>query len=505
MAETLINNNQIKTSNTDKITVAVCNKVFSDLHNTLIQKGVAETDISADNPTGLVDAVKALPTNTVGSMRRDWPLALMPDLSTSSQTESFFWDEVEGYFRIQKAVDVIYIHGLNGNFWNTDGTSSEGGNLKLTINKSTLQAAVTAAGSEVTLNNIKLKAVPESLNVVYYSSTGHAGVITPDIESGTFTATCVALTAAEGSLNPNLTSANYKVFATNGQKMLFSSNSTSIPPMLVNLSTGVCNAQNWPFIYSAYQQCSAYSYGCHYYNGVWLLCYSNYVCKAYINWDNMDESSAENIQYGSYPMFGFSGGKIYFYCYSNNAHMLEVYDVAAKTKTVKTLTQNYAETFLFLTNSASMYNAERFLHIETLQSGHTQILTPMGFIWLDENLNFVKPISDASQISVYARNRQNRLGETYSPSYGICFKYNGNYYVISRYSTTSITNGLVNVYYGKVLFNFYLRNETPVYYPYYGAISKALLDGNTLDADTVSISVNVGDVGGAQEAGAAGA
>lgn len=492
MAETLINNNQIKTSNTDKITVAICNKVFGDLHNTLIQKGVSETDISADNPTGLVDAVKALPTNTVGSMRRDWPLALMPDLSTNSQTGSFFWDEVEGYFRIQnKALDVIYIHGLNGNFWNTDCTSSEGGNLKLTINKSALQAAVTAAGSSATLGDIRLKAVPESLNVVYYSSSGHAGVITPDIENGTFTATCVALTAAEGSLNTNLASSSYKVFATNGQKMLLSSNNSNTPPMLVNLSTGVCDAQNWPFIYSAYQQGSSYSYNCHYYNGVWLLCYSDYVCKAYINWEDMNESSAENIQYGSYPMFGFSGGKIYFYCYSNNVHMFEVYDVATKTKTVKTLTQNYASIFLFLTNAANMYNAEKFLYIETLQSGYTQILTPMGFIWLDENLNFVKPISDASQISVYARNKQDKLGYSSSASYGVCFKYGGNYYIISTYSTTNLENGLVNVYYGKVLFNFYLRNETPVYYTYYGAISKALLDGNTLDADTVSISVDV--------------
>lgn len=503
MAETLINNNQLQPLNTDKLTVAACSKVFGDLHNTLIQKGVAETDISADNPTGLVDAVKALPTNTVGSMRRDWPLALMPSLSTSASNRAYFWDEVEGYFRIQNAVDVIYIHGLSGNFWNTDGTSSEGGNLKLTINKSALQAAVTAAGSEVTLGDIRLKAVPESLNAVYYSSSGHAGVITPDIENGTFTATCIALTAAEGSLNTNLANTSYKVFATNGQKMLLCTGDTNGQPILVNLSTGVADAQNWSFIYSTYYKCAYYSYEGHYYNGVWLLNYSNNVCKAYINWDNMDESSAEDTQYGSYPMFGFSGGKIYLYLYNNNVHMLEVYDVAAKTKTVKTLTQSYAEAFLFLTSTVNMWHAERFLHIETLQNGYTQILTPMGFIWLDENLNFVKPISGASQIGVYARNGQEKLGYSSSAIYGICFKYNGNYYVISAPSTTSLNNGLVNVYYGKVLVNFYLRNETPVYYPYYGAISKTLLDGNTLDADTVSISVGVN--GGAQEAGAAGA
>ena len=330
MAETLINNNQINTSNTDKITVAVCNKVFGDLHNTLIQKGVAETDISADNPTGLVDAVKALPTNTVGSMRRDWPLALMPSLSP--QTNDLFWDEADGYFRIQNAVDAIYIHGLSGNFWNTDGTSSEGGNLKLTINKSALQAAVTAAGSEVTLGDIRLKAVPESLNAVYYSSSGHAGVITPDIENGTFTATCVALTAVEGSLNTSLAKSSYNIFATNGQKMLLSSGTTSTPPMLVNLSTGAADAQNWGFIYSAKDKCAYYSFYCYYYNGVWLLCYSDSVCKAYINWDDMDESSAENTQYNADPMFGFTGGKIYLYVYNNNVHMLEVYDVVAKTK-----------------------------------------------------------------------------------------------------------------------------------------------------------------------------
>lgn len=488
--------------NTDKLTVAACSKVFGDLHNTLIQKGVAETDISADNPTGLVDAVKALPTNTVGSMRRDWPLALMPSLSTSASSSAFFWDEVEGYFRIQNALDAIYIHGLSGNFWNTDGASSEGGNLKLTINKSALQAAVTAAGSEVTLGDIRLKAVPESLNAVYYSSSGHAGVITPDIENGTFTATCVTLTAAEGSLNTNLAKSGYKVFATNGQKMLLSTDTTSGQPILVNLSTGETDAQNWDFIFSTYSKCGYYSYNSHYYNGVWLLNYSSNVCKAYINWDDMNESSAENTQYGDEPIFGFAGGKIYFYCYGNNVHMLEVYDVAAKTKTVKTLTQNYAAAFLFLTGGPIQWQAERFLHIETLQNGYTQILTPMGFIWLDENLNFVKPISGASQIGVYARNGQDRLGYSPSANYGVCFKYNGNYYVIYAQSTTSLKNGLVNVYYGKVLFNFYLRNETPVYYPYYGAISKALLDGNTLDADTVSISVDVS--GGAQEAGAAG-
>lgn len=490
--------------NTDKLTVAACSKVFGDLHNTLIQKGVSETDISADNPTGLVDAVKALPTNTVGSMRRDWPLALMPDLSTSASSSAFFWDEVDGYFRIQNTLDVIYIHGLSGNFWNTDGTSSEGGNLKLTINKSALQAAVTAAGSEVTLGDIRLKAVPESLNAVYYSSSGHAGVITPDVENGTFTATCVALTAAEGSLNTNLAKSGYKVFATNGQKMLLSTDATSGQPILVNLSTGVADAQNWGFIFSTYSKCGYYSYNSHYYNGVWLLNNSSNVCKAYINWDDMNESSAENTQYGSQPMFGFSGGKVYLYVYNNNVHTLEVYDVAAKTKTVKTLTQNFAAAFLFLTSGSNQLHAERFLYIETLQNGYTQILTPMGFIWLDENLNFVKPISGASQIGVYAKNRQNNLGYSSNANYGICFKYNGNYYVISASSsTTSLKNGLVGVYYGKVLVNFYLRNETPVYYPYYGAISKTLLDGNTLDADTVSISVDVS--GGAQEAGAAGA
>ncbi len=499
MAETLINNNQLQPLNTDKLTVAACSKVFGDLHNTLIQKGVAETDISADNPTGLVDAVKALPTNTVGSMRRDWPLALMPSLSTSASSGGLFWDEVEGYFRIQNAVDAIYIHGLSGNFWNTDGTSSEGGNLKLTINKSALQAAVTAAGSEVTLGDIRLKAVPESLNAVYYSSSGHAGVITPDIENGTFTATCVALTAVEGALNTNLANANYKVFATNGQKMLLSSNSSNTPPMLVNLSTGETDTQNWGFIYSTHSKCANYSYICHYYNGVWLLNHGSNVCKAYINWDDMNESSAENTQYGTiYTMFGFSGGKIYLYTYNNNVHTLEVYDVAAKTKAVKTLTQNFSAAFLFLTSTPSMWFAERFLHIETLQSGYTQILTPMGFIWLDENLNFVKPISGASQIGIYARNGQDRLGYANSASLGVCFKYGGNYYVINPQSTTSLKNGLVNVYYGKVLVNFYLRNETPVYYPYYGTVNKTLLDGNTLDADTVSISVDVS--GGAQEA-----
>lgn len=273
--------------------------------------------------------------------------------------------------------------------------------------------------------------------------------------------------------------------------------------MLVNLSTGAADAQNWSFIYSAEIKCAYYSYNCHYYNGVWLLVYNSKVCKAYINWDDMDESSAENTQYGDNVMFGFAGGKIYLYVYNNNVHTLEIYDVASKTKTVKTLTQNYAAAFLFLTSASSLWGHERFLHIETLQNGYTQILTPMGFIWLDGNLNFVKPISGASQIGVYARNGQSRLGETQYASYGVCFKYGGNYYVINPQSTTSLKNGLVGVYYGKVLFNFYLRNETPVFYPYYGAVSKALLDGNTLDASTVSISVDVN--GGAQEAGAAGA
>ena len=112
---------------------------------------------------------------------------------------------------------------------------------------------------------------------------------------------------------------------------------------------------------------------------------------------------------------------------------------------------------------------------------------------LDENLNFVKPISGASQIGIYTKNEQSRLGSYATPDMGVCFKYGGNYYVINPRSTTSIQNGLVNVYYGKVLVNFYLRNETPVYYPYCGVINKTLLDGNTLDADTVSISVDVSD------------
>ena len=480
------------TPNTDKITVAVCSKVFQDLHDTLLQKGLSETQISADNPTGLVDAVKALPTNTVGGVRRDWPLALCPSLSTGPQSSGTYWDTVDGYFRIQSNANAIYIHSLSENTWNTDCTSSSGGALKFTINKTNLQAAV---GSEVTLGDISLKAVPGSLNIVYYSSSGHAGIITPNTQDFTISATCVALTAKEGSLITNLESTAYKVFATNGAKMLLSPGNINKQPILVNLTTGVCDAQNWSFIFSTYNQCAYYSFHSQYYNGVWLLGEGYYISKAFINWDDMDESSAENTNYNANAMFGFAGGKIYIYAYNNNLHTLEIYDVAAKTKTVKTLAQNIAQTFLFIANTFTMWKSERYLHIEDLDGGGLLILSPMGFIILDANGNFVKPILGASQIGVFVRNGQSRLFLESSANGTICFKYGGNYYFIAPGSTTTINNGKVGVYYGKVLCNFYLRNETPVFYPYYGAINKALLDGNTLDADTVTISVDVSGLG----------
>ena len=195
MAETLINNNQLQPLNTDKLTVAACSKVFGDLHDTLLQKGVAETDISADNPTGLVDAVKALPTNTIGAIKRDFPITLLPK-NMVGKSQSFYHEVVGDYFIKQHSADVIHIFDMSKQSFDENCQQANGGDLRIKIDKALIQSAI---GGDITLGTIYLKHIPGTLNAVYTDNAGHAGVITSDAEAGTISATCVNLSNAENS------------------------------------------------------------------------------------------------------------------------------------------------------------------------------------------------------------------------------------------------------------------------------------------------------------------
>lgn len=489
--------------NTDKLTVAACSKVFGDLYNTLIQKGVSETDISADNPTGLVDAVKALPTNTVGGIRRDFPMALIPYGITQS-SDSFFTDVVDDYyFRKQTNSSQILIFDLREVTWDETCKEVDGGGLKINVNKTALQAAVKAAGLEVTLGDIYMKAVPESLNIVYYSSSGHAGVITPNLETNTITATCVALTQKEGALK-TLPTSSQSVWATNGQKLLLKGYNSQTRQWLIDLTTGVYDTQNWGFV-SSIVYSGDYGFDSQYHNGFWFGPNGANLAKVKINWNDLEQTYALNTQYANKCYYGFKGNYLYTYTYNNGIHYLGIEDLETNVKITKTITtESISDSLLFAYSYSYPSNCRKSLIIETLENGYTQIFVPFGFILLDADNNFIKPIAGANYIGTFIVNEKSKYPKDNYIYPLLPFKYNGKYYLLSTSTSSgdiiSIRNGLVGVYYGKAVANVYNHNEQILVYPYWGIINKSVMDGTTLDADTVSISVDVSGLGESEAA-----
>ena len=176
---------------------------------------------------------------------------------------------------------------------------------------------------------------------------------------------------------------------------------------------------------------------------------------------------------------------------------LEIYDtLSGQVKNIN-LGKTYQQAFLTLNGRPTIYNNRRCLFIERLENGYIQICSIMGFIWLDENEKFINPISGYDYISVTLKNGNTPYSQ-FSPDACVPVKYKDKYYLIDASNNEALNNGLIGRYYGKVIGNFYIRNEQQVIYFYNGTMTKSLLDGNTLDADTVSISVDVN--GGAQEA-----
>lgn len=491
MAETLINNNQINTSNTDKITVAVCNKVFSDLHNTLIQKGVSETDISADNPTGLVDAVKALPTNTIGAIRRDFPITLLPKNMEGAQ-QGFYHEVVGDYFIKQRSTDTIYIFDMSKQSFDENCHQADGGDLRIKINQALIQSAI---GGDTTLGTIYLKHIPGTLNAIYTDNAGHAGIVASDANVGTISATCVNLSNSEKSLySGDLTGKTFNIFATNGEKAFACAGyipnvaSSGYPVFLIDLQTGSSDVQNWTFFSN---DMSNRGYDSTYYNGVYFCVNGNNTLSIKINWNDIESSALlRNVSYSAVAQYGFFNNKVYSLILTNNIQTLEIYDtISGQTKNIN-LGKTYKQAFMTIDGRPGIYNNRRCLFIEHLENGYIQICSIMGFIWLDENENFIKPISGYDYISVTLLNG-NAPYTLFTPGACVPIKYNGKYYLINTSNNNYLRNGLIEQYYGKVIGNFYIRNEQQVVYFYNGTMTKDLLDGNTLDADTVSISVDV--------------
>lgn len=490
-------------SNLEPITLELCNKIFGDLYNVLLQKGVSSDDISADNPTGLVDAVKALPTNTIGGVNKNFPLAFFPKNISGFGTDVLYHDIIDNrYFRAQSSSTAVYIHDMTDATWDEDNQSIDGGNVVFTIDKTALQNAISTSSPGVTLGNIKLRCVPDSFNIVYFSTSGHVGIITPDLETKGISATCVQLTAGEDSLVSDFASDNsgYSPYATNGEKMLMSSGSTSKNwNILVDLLTGEACAKYWSFIDSAYNKNAYVGYPSKKYKDLWLCDYSQNTTFMNIDWDNMDNTTASYTAYGAYVLRGYepTEGKIYsFWNTSNSVKTLEIYDVQNKSAQRKTVNQGFTDMFLFLNNAPSQWNHQEVLLVEKRADGCIQILSPYGFLILDSSGNFVKPIEGASAYSIRAVNGVD-FSENSSAVISLCLKWNGKYYLVF-FENATFKNGLIGVYYDKIWVNFFLRNERPIYYASINTATKELLDGTLLNSDTVTISVDVSGNGGGE-------
>lgn len=473
------------TPNLEPITLNICNKVFQDLHDTLLQKGVS--GISADNPTGLVDGVKALPANTIGGFKTDFPIAFFPKSESGFTVDNFIWDIIEDrYLRTQVNESIIKVYDLSLISFDTLNVSTDYASsaLVLTIDKTTTQAAT----GQVFGSIFRMKMIPKSKDIAYFTNTGHIGVITPDFTDKTITATYVVLVANETSLKNN-TTASHIPFASNGTKMLLGLETNTMPYIaFVDLITGEYDVQNWSFAFAlnggGYLKYDTKMYG----NTV--VAYSSTTSIATIDWDNIANSTASNRPYGAPSRMGFAEEeqKIYQLYYINKTLFLSIYDIGTKVEKIKSIVAPLADIFFGYINMSSIWNScLQELCIDTLPNGNKLILSPFGTLLLNEAGEFVQPISGAPCYSLNLRNGE-KIG-TFTVQNSICFKYDGNYY--SLCFKDSLRIGLITMYYNKIITNFYVRNQTPIFYPTNQTLTKELMDSAVFDADTISLSVEV--------------
>ncbi len=489
--ETKINTNQIKAQNTDKITVAVCNKVFEDLNNVLLQKGLSSEQISADNPTGLVDAVRALPTNTIGGIRRDYPIAMFPSGSTANSGGGgyIYLDIIDNkYLRYSITQNIFYIKDLEAMSLDGANTQIDGGGLLFTLNKNSLQALI----SGVTLGDVFFSPIPNSVDFAYFSSSGHCGKVTFDIENNAMAATCTALTAAEGSSVTIFS--RYIPIANNGSKMLLAGTTSSYAyHILVDLTSGEAFGKYYAFSANWAQWTATLSSIIQFGKTDFVMTTSrNYIHFLNIDWDDMDNTTCQNITTIDQAECGYepTENKVYLIKYSNSAINLSIYDINSKSFTNKQISAGiFNATLAASTNTVSTYSSANTLLVEKLPNGYTQILTMYGFFWLDENEEFVSPVSGSNIYTLRVIN-ETALTAAFNPKYSWKIKYNGNYYEIVQ-STSAFRSGLITPYYGKIFFNFFLRNGEPLYYLVNKTATPELFAGTALDADTVTIEVNV--------------
>lgn len=499
MAETLINNNQIDTANTDKITVAVCNKVFEDLNNTLIQKGVPSNSISADNPTGLVDAVKALPTNTIGSLNKDYPIAFFTDGNTFS-FDDFYYDIVDdSILRMMLSANSCYFYDLLATSLPNEESMAKSFSPSLTVNKTLVQNSITEQSLGYTLgNNIVLKCIDNSINLAYISyvnsTTAYCGIITVSKDDwSTITATCIPITFSEDSYT-NTFGQGMSINAAKDNKAVINTKSNNDVWGILDLETGIIKTE-----FASFSSVQVFRYGGGYqaknYNGVYVFQYSSYLGLLQVDWNTLANSQIKfQMEYEDDYMYGVSqdNNKLYVFCPDS----LNIHNILTGSLKTIPLTSSTKTSFLPFTNFPSGGgNFSECLYIEQ-KDNLTYIYFGGGIIVLDSDDNIVKPVSGSKAVCFGILQDKQLTGSLSMPNYKIRFKYNN-----SIYECNDSTISFVKIYKNKVLFNFYIRNEQELYYFYKETITKEKMDSTLFDADTVSISVNVRDIGGAQEAG----
>lgn len=500
MAETLINNNQIDTANTDKITVAVCNKVFEDLNNTLIQKGVPSDSISADNPTGLVDAVKALPTNTMGSLNKDYPIALLDGDNYINDNYNFYYDIIDTSilrYMVQNG-NSCYFYDLSTKSFPTEDSFTVSVSPDLTVNKTLVQNSITEQALGYTLgNNIVLKCIDNSINLAYVSyvnsTTAYCGIITVNKEDwSTITATCMPITFSEDSYTNTFGSSMF-INAAKDNKAVINTKVSNAWGIL-DLQTGILKTELTSFAsilndYGAYQAKS--------HNGLYTFQNGRNLALLNIDWNNFGNSQMKlQTSYSNPCVYGVSqdNSKFYMLCYDR----LDIYNVSTGNLKTIPLSSDPSDNFLYTPNNdwyPNSGNCRECVYVE-----QNDILTYLyfggGIIILDTNDEIVKPVSGAKAISFKVLKDKNFYGNIYfSNNVKIRLKYNN---VIYEFNGSVFS--YIKTYKNKVLFNFYIRNEQELYYFYNKIITKEKMDSTLFDADTVSISVDVRDVSSAQEA-----
>lgn len=526
MSETNLNRNQIQTLNTDRLTVFACDKVFQDLHDTLLQKGVDSSEISADNPTGLVDAVKALPTNTVGGINAKYPIAIVSDsVKYSSNASRGYYDIVSSGgddFLVQQndgsyPQTYVTIKELNGNNWSTNPNTAANFTTLYTLNLAKVNAALSAAGSSISLTGtIYFKPVPNTLKFAWIVLTGnymntltYTGLATYDPVNNAITTTAVAVSADEGSAALPSSYSNVEVMAVSddGGKLLYrGAYSSNERYAFVDTSTGkyiLKTAWTWQSVLNG----NRYGSNAKNLGGKWLWPMSSTSVNTVLftpDWTNYDDSTVTNILTNYIVGYGYCDGKIFMLTFRSGTGTLYVYDMTAGTLTTKTLSTLGYKMFLGVrSDSGYSYNITNIycgqsLYVEKTADGNYAILGGWGFILVDENYELLPPISGTAYVGMYLKvgsvpsvnftSADGFYANEYCP-----IKYDGKFYFIN-----ATQNVLVPVYYNKVLFNVYERNGSLISYCYSGPVTKTLLDGTSLDADTVSLTVDVADNEGAE-------